>query len=225
MSVAAVVPVLERGEQVGSGPANVFRSLCGVPLLAYAIGSLTRASLVDLVVVAAPADYLADVHALLDGYQLDAECTPTDGSVRQTVADLPSAVDTVLVHDPDRPLAPPELVDAVVHAVRAGADAVLPAVPVADTVKETDATGRVLRTVDRGTLRTAQAPCGFRRAALCKAYASEPEAVDGAELDLVQRVGGSVVTIAGVEEAFRVVSTSDLALAEVVLSRQRGDHG
>lgn len=222
MSAAALVPVLQRGEPVGSEQPNAFRPLRGVPLLAYAIGSLTSASLVASVVVATPADYLAEVEDLLHRYELDAECARTGGSVRYAAGDLPSAVDTVLVHDSARPLVPPELVDAVVRAVQAGADVALPAVPVADTVKEADATRRVLGTVDRGMLRAAQAPRGFRRAALCKAYTNDPD--DGDELDLVQRTGGSVVTVAGVEEAFRVVSASGLALAEVVSNRQRGDH-
>lgn len=227
MTVAAVVSAVERGERAGSSSPGAFRSLRGLPLLAHAVGSVTRATLVDLVVIAASPDDLETVHELVDRYQLDAE-TPgalrTDGPVAQAVLGLPPAVDTVLIHDATRPLVPADLVDAVVRAVQAGADAVVPAVPVADTVKETDPAGRVLRTVDRSTLRTAQAPRGFRRDVLCKAYASRTAADDADELGLVQQVGGSVVIIPGAEEAILVARPSDLALAEVFLeTRERDD--
>lgn len=223
MSVAAVVPVV-RAERDGSPDA--FGTLHGFPLLGHAVRSLCDASLVDLVVVAASLDDGALVRALLDEWQFDAECVAvsgaprTDAMVRQAVTDLPAAVDTVLVHDATRPLVPPTLVDAVVREVQAGHDAVLPVMPVADTIKQADATGRVMRTVDRGTLRTAQSPRGFRRDVLCKAYASEPGA-DG--LALVRRVGGTVLTIPGAEEAFRVTGPADLALAELFSSRQGDD--
>ncbi|MGH3098543.1 MAG: IspD/TarI family cytidylyltransferase [Streptosporangiales bacterium] len=228
MSVAAVVPVV-RAEQDGSPDA--FGELRGLALLGHAIGAVTRASLVDLVLVATPPDDLEPVRALLDRRQLSAQCASesaapsTFAMARQAVTDLPAAVDIVLLHDATRPLVPPELVDAVVREVRAGCDAVLPAMPVADTIKQSDANARVLRTVDRGTLRTAQSPRGFRREVLCKAYASEPDASDTDELGLVRRVGGTVVTIPGAEEAFRVTGPADLALADVFMSRRGDDRG
>ena len=69
----------------------------------------------------------------------------------------------VLVHDAARPLVPSELVDAVAAAVCAGAPAVVPCLPLADTVKRADAAGRVVETLLRDELRAIQTPQGFQR--------------------------------------------------------------
>ena len=84
-------------------------------------------------------------------------------SVYSGLEDLPEDVDYVLVHDAARPLAPSELADAVALAVRSGAAAVVPVLPVADTVKRVDASGRVVETVARADLRAVQTPPGFAR--------------------------------------------------------------
>ena len=91
-------------------------------------------------------------------------------SVARALAALPAEVDVVLVHDAARPLVPPSLVDAVAAAVRGGADAVVPGLPVADTVKSVDAADVVAATLDRSVLRSIQTPQGFRRETLAAAH-------------------------------------------------------
>ena len=68
----------------------------------------------------------------------------------------------MLVHDAARPFPRTSLIDRVLAAARRGVGAV-PAVAVADTVKELDATQqqRVARTVPRDRLVRAQTPQGF----------------------------------------------------------------
>jgi len=64
VTVAAIVPAAGRGERLGPGQPKALRELGGVPMLVHAVRALSRARLVDLVVVAAPADGVADVKAL-----------------------------------------------------------------------------------------------------------------------------------------------------------------
>ena len=59
-------------------------------------------------------------------------------SVRAALAALPEDVDLVLVHDAARCLTPVAVVERVVAALRDGAEAVVPVLPVADTVKQVD---------------------------------------------------------------------------------------
>jgi 2-C-methyl-D-erythritol 4-phosphate cytidylyltransferase len=199
------------------------------------VSALARARFVDVVVVAAPADGIAEVRALLALHEMPAEVEVVAGgptrqdSVRGALAALPETVDVVLVHDAARPLAPSELADAVVTAVRAGAEAVVPGLPVTDTVKRIDAAGLVTETVDRTALRAVQTPQGFRRSVLAAAHAAAAPGV-GAPADprpatddaeLVERLGHPVVLIAGAEEAFKVTRPLDLVLAETVLARRR----
>ncbi|MFC6597141.1 2-C-methyl-D-erythritol 4-phosphate cytidylyltransferase [Kitasatospora paranensis] len=243
-AVAAVVPAAGRGERLGPGAPKALRELGGVPLLVHAVRALTRSRAVGLVVVAAPPGGVAEVAALLDGHGLagkDVRVVPGGAtrqeSVRLGLAAIPADVGTVLVHDAARPLVPVEVVDAVVAAVRAGAEAVVPAVPLADTVKrveprEPGTPEPVLDTPDRAVLRAVQTPQGFRRSALHdvheRALAEEsagglPPVTDDA--GLIERFGGRVVVVPGHEEAFKVTRPLDLVLAEAVLARRRASDG
>ena len=145
-------------------------------------------------------------------------------SVALALAHLPDEVDVVLVHDAARPLVPAELVDAVTSAVRAGAPAVIPVLGVADTIKQIDEGGRVVRTLDRSELRAVQTPQGFDRALLAHAHElAQQQGIDDVTDDagLVERLGHTVVVIPGHEEAFKVTRPFDLVVAEAVLARRR----
>jgi 2-C-methyl-D-erythritol 4-phosphate cytidylyltransferase len=140
--------------------------------------------------------------------------------VARALAALPAEVDLVLVHDAARCLVPPAVVEAVVAALRAGAPAVVPVLPVGDTIKQVDAAGGVVRTVPRAALRAVQTPQGFARDVLERAHRTgAPGATDDASL--VEALGLPVATVAGAEEAFKVTRPLDLLLAEAVLRGRR----
>jgi 2-C-methyl-D-erythritol 4-phosphate cytidylyltransferase len=224
--VAAIVPAAGRGERLGPGAPKALRLLGGVPLLVHAVRNLAAARLVDLVVVAAPPDDVVAVRALLADHHTGATLHVVPGgatrpeSVRAALAALPDAVGVVLVHDAARPLAPVELIDAVASAVRAGADAVVPGLPVTDTVKRVDG-DVVTETVDRSVLRSVQTPQGFRRAVLEEAHLDLSDGGHTDDAGLVERAGYAVIVVPGAEEAFKVTRPLDLVLAEAVLARRR----
>jgi 2-C-methyl-D-erythritol 4-phosphate cytidylyltransferase len=224
--VAAIVPAAGRGERLGPGAPKALRLLGGVPLLVHAVRNLAAARLVDLVVVAAPPDQVTAVRALLADHHTGATLHVVSGgptrpeSVRAALAALPDAVAVVLVHDAARPLAPVELIDAVASAVRAGAEAVVPGLPVTDTVKRVDG-DVVTETVDRSALRSVQTPQGFRRTVLEEAHLDLTDEGITDDAGLVERAGYSVIVVPGAEEAFKVTRPLDLVLAEAVLARRR----
>lgn len=134
------------------------------------------------------------------------------------------------MHDAARPLVPVDTVDAVIEAVRDGAPAVVPALPLADTVKEVEPARTagdpepVVATPERGRLRAVQTPQGFDRATLVRAH----ESVTGDVTDdasMVEQLGLTVVVVPGHEEAFKVTRPLDLVLAEAVLARRRLNDG
>ena len=219
MTTAAIVPAAGRGERLGPGLPKALRALGGAPL----------------VVVASPVDEVAEVRALLTGHHAGAELVVVAGgdsrqeSVRLALAALPADVDVVLVHDAARPLTPVELIDAVAAAVGDGADAVVPALPIADTVKRVEGE-IVVETVDRTSLRAVQTPQGFRRSVLDAAHraAAGIGTVDGPaestdDAGLIEHLGGTVQVIPGAEDAFKVTHPLDLVLAEAVLVQRRTD--
>ncbi len=218
VGVGALVPAAGLGLRLGPGAPKALRDLGGEPLLVHAVRSLRAAPSVGPVVVAAPADGVCAIRELLAPYDVVvvAGGAERQDSVRAALAALPADVDLVLVHDAARCLTPVAVVEAVVAALRAGAEAVVPVLPVADTVKQV-AGDRVVGTVDRSCLRAVQTPQGFRRDVLERAHAAGLASLTD-DAGLVEALGGTVTTVPGDDEAFKVTRPLDLLLAEAVLA-------
>jgi 2-C-methyl-D-erythritol 4-phosphate cytidylyltransferase len=138
-------------------------------------------------------------------------------SVAAALAAVPSGFPIVLVHDAARAFAPAELLERVAAAVREGHDAVIPVLPVVDTIKRVDAAGHVVTTVERSELRAVQTPQGFRRNVLAAAHAQLTEpggATDDAAL--VERLGIKVFCVPGAEAALKITRPADLMIAEAL---------
>jgi 2-C-methyl-D-erythritol 4-phosphate cytidylyltransferase len=132
-------------------------------------------------------------------------------SVRCGLAAVPADAAIVVVHDAARPFAGADLFDAVVAAVRAGADGAIPAVSVADTIKEVDGDGVVVATPDRARLVAVQTPQAFRADVLRRAHAGGAEGTDDAAL--VEVAGGRVVTVPGDLANRKITDPADLEWA------------
>jgi 2-C-methyl-D-erythritol 4-phosphate cytidylyltransferase len=139
-----------------------------------------------------------------------AGATTRSGSVRAGLARVPDDAEVIVVHDGARPLADADLFAAVVRAVHEGADAALPGVPVADTLRSRD--GGV---VDREGVVAVQTPQAFRAAALRAAHATATEATDDASL--VEAAGGKVVVVDGSPSNVKITRPADLVVAEALL--------
>ncbi len=133
------------------------------------------------------------------------------------LAALWADVDVVLVHDAARALTPPAVFERVVAAVDAGAAAVIPTLPVVDTIKRVDAAGRVVEGVDRSVLAAAQTPQGFRRTVLEDALAAaDADHTDDAAA--VAAAGHDVVTVDGDAAAFKITTGPDLERARALMA-------
>ncbi|MFD8634427.1 2-C-methyl-D-erythritol 4-phosphate cytidylyltransferase [Streptomyces sp. NPDC059533] len=233
---AAVIPAAGRGVRLGPGAPKALRGLGGTPMLVHAVRAMARSRAISLVVVVAPSDGAEEVRLLLGEHALPerTEVLVVPGgetrqdSVRAGLRALPSDITSVLIHDAARPLVPVDTVDSVVEAVHRGAAAVVPALPLADTVKEVEP-GKpgepepVVATPERARLRAVQTPQGFDVATLLRAHDEIAVAGEGATDDagMVERLGTTVLVVPGHEEAFKVTRPLDLVLAEAVLARRR----
>ena len=153
--VVAVLTAAGSGTRLGASGPKALVEIAGESLVRRAARGLLSAGVIHHVVVTAPAEYLdrfeAEVAGITEVAGLDGpgvsgtiEVVPGSPDSRQASVALglaaalaahPDAA-VVLVHDAARALTPPEVVRRVVAAVRAGHDAVVPALPVTDTVKE-----------------------------------------------------------------------------------------
>jgi 2-C-methyl-D-erythritol 4-phosphate cytidylyltransferase len=228
--VAVLVPAAGRGERLGPGAPKALRSLGGVPLLVHAVRRLAAAACVGHLVVAAPPDGSPDVTALLEpvlaGTGVGLTVVPGGAERQQSVAaalaSVPTRYGIILVHDAARALTPPSLVDRVAAAVREGHPAVIPVLPVVDTVKRVSGSGHVESTVDRSVLRMVQTPQGFARDVLLAAHATpaDPHAPVTDDAGLVERLGTKVYTVLGDESALKITRPFDLEVAELLMARR-----
>ncbi|NLG56325.1 MAG: 2-C-methyl-D-erythritol 4-phosphate cytidylyltransferase [Rhodococcus sp.] len=216
-AVVALVPAAGRGVRLGEAVPKAFVELDGHTMLTRAVDGLLHSGAVDRVVVIVPPELCASTAA-----QLPPEVTVVGGGAERTDsvrAGLAAAGDAefVLVHDAARALTPSALIADVVAALRAGASAVIPVLPVVDTIKSVDA-GQVTGTPDRSGLRAVQTPQGFTADVLSRAYAAATEiATDDA--GLVERVGETVTCIDGDPLAFKITTPHDLLLARALLAQ------
>jgi 2-C-methyl-D-erythritol 4-phosphate cytidylyltransferase len=192
---------------------------------------------VPWLVVAAPADHLDAVATALAGLRLAATIRVVAGgatrqaSVAAALAVLPADVDVVLVHDAARPTVPADVVARVLAAVRSGHGAVVPGIAVVDTVKRVGPGEHVLpvtQTVPRAELRAVQTPQGFARELLDRAHRAAAASADDESVaasddaGLVERLGERVWVVPGDERAAKITTARDLAVAELLLSREDG---
>lgn len=246
----AVLTAAGSGSRLGAGVPKALVPVGGVSLLRRAAAGLIASGAVSHVVVTAPAEevdrFRAELAGLLDG-SVGASAGRRSGievvagsprsrqasvalGLAAALAAVPQA-DVVIVHDAARALTPPEVTQRVVAAVRAGHEAVVPALPVTDTVKEVEARPAgepepVVGTPRRDRLRAVQTPQGFETSVLVAAHRAGAERAGDEALaasddaGLVEACGGSVVVVAGDERAMKVTTPMDLALAELLLERQ-----
>lgn len=216
----AIVPAAGVGQRLGAGIPKAFAKLAGKPLVERALAGLAASGVVDGAVIAVPADRTDEAALILSGGELPvtvvAGGVDRTESVRNALAVVGDA-EFVLVHDAARPLTPPDLIIRVVQALRSGHTAVVPALPVMDTIKAVDANGAVLGTPERAGLRAVQTPQGFATETLTRAYERSAGIDFTDDSSLVEHIGGAVQTVAGDPLAFKITTPLDLRLAQMVV--------
>lgn len=191
------------------GGAKQFEDLLGVRVIDRSVAA--AASACDGVVAVVPADAAgAPVTDVADADVVVVGGASRSASVRAGLDAVPAHAEIVLVHDAARPLASPGLFARVIDAVRAGAVAAVPAVPVVDTIRQLD--GGV---VDRDRLRAVQTPQGFDAATLRRVHAGEPDASDDA--GLVEAAGGVVELVEGERSNLKLTDPIDRTVARALL--------
>ena len=209
--VAAIIPAAGSGVRLGSDIPKAFLALGGLSLLTRS--ALAMSTVADVLIIAAPADSLDEASAQLA--QVDAEIHIVAGgehrqeSVANALRMVPEDVSIVLVHDAARPLVPIEVSQNVVAAIRNGGKAVIPVLPLVDTIKRVNNNGIAIETVDRNQLRRVQTPQGFDRSTLDLAY-QNPEVVATDDAGLMDALGIPVLTVVGDERSLKITTMADV---------------
>jgi 2-C-methyl-D-erythritol 4-phosphate cytidylyltransferase len=209
-TVAAILVAAGSGERLGAGVPKAYVQVAGQTLLQHAFAVFSAHPRVgEVIVVVPPGDTGWYISTVVFGGATRQESVAA--GLRRVSAD----VDFVLVHDVARPFVPPTVIDAVIAALEGGAEAVVPVVPIHDTVRRVGPDGALAETVDRSTLVAVQTPQGFARHVLAAAHELPgQQATDDA--GLVEALGLRVVAVPGAEDGFKITTPLDLARAETV---------
>lgn len=213
-SYAAIITAAGRGSRAGGDRPKQWRLLDGQSVLARSIDAFAGFSRV--VVTLAPDDMAMGAAELAGPVVLVAGGASRSASVRAALETLAgSGITHVLIHDGARPLVSQDVIQGVVAALQAGADAAAPALPVSDALWRAKA-GQVSASAPRDGLFRAQTPQGFRLDAILAAHRACPEG--GADdVELALRAGLAVTMTAGSEDNLKLTWPGDFARAERIL--------
>ena len=220
--IAILIVAAGKGERAGGRAPKQYASLLGQPMLRRSVEAFDACGVVQ-VMIGPDQDGLYAAAAT----GLDLRPPVTGGATRQesvrlgleALADI--APDYVLIHDAARPLVSRTLIDGVIAALEGGADAAVPLLPVADTLRKQE-NGRWI-TVPRDGLLRAQTPQGFRFEAIIKAHRDHVAHDVTDDMALAELAGLKIVAVPGEETNIKVTNAEDFAVAEGLLSARLGE--
>ncbi len=219
--VGVIIPAAGKGRRFGGPVPKQYQSVAGKPIIVHTLSTVLAVPDVHTVVIAlaehdefgrnlisAEFSHSPLVHLTVGGEERSASVV---AALRHDTFDN---VDVVLVHDAVRPLASPLLFRRVIAAA-ASLGAVVPGMPLSDTIKVVDEHGVVISTPNRSQLRAVQTPQGFRRELLVQAYANASTATtdDGGA---VEAIGVPIVVIEGEPWNIKITTAVDLDVAEAL---------
>lgn len=214
---AAVILAGGRGERMGG--EKQFLDLCGKPLLLWSLETFLASGLFDETVLVLPPERIKSDgdRFLAMGLKLAPAGATRMDSLRGGLAAISPAAALVAVHDGARPLVTAALIkECLAAAAKHGAS--VPAVPLKDTVKRSDAKGDfVAATLQRAELAAVQTPQCYRRDALDALM----KAADGGdytdESQLLERAGLPVKLVKSEYSNIKVTTPEDLVIAEALM--------
>lgn len=225
--IAVLILAAGRGERAGQsseGPKQ-YRHLAGRAIIAWTLQAFCNHPLIERIAVSLhPDDELLFDNALASGFD---ELAGTEiirshgGATRQisTRLGLESLEeydpDFVMIHDGVRPFVDHDMIDRIAAALTPTHGA-LPALPVSDTIKQSDINGFVEKTIPRNELHAAQTPQAFPFQAILKAHRDAQAAglEDFTDDSAIAEWSGMAVKIvAGSVDNLKLTYARDIVLA------------
>jgi len=228
MSVGLVVVAAGNGTRMGSSVRKPYLYIGDMPILILTLNKfLSISSITEIVLVVHPTE-IERTHRLLEEYKMTKIRLAIGGEERQDsvvagVAALSDHVEYVLIHDGARPFVSPSLIERILNEVKQKG-AVIPAVPVKDTIKVVNELGEISYTPDRRSLWAAQTPQAFSlsilRTALQQAREKGMRGTDDASI--LEMLGYPVYITKGEWTNMKITTPEDLLLGEAILRMMEG---
>jgi len=206
------------GEGLRFGSKKQLAELAGKPVLLHS--AVAASSVSDGIVVVTSGEDIEFVKSCLKNivhvYEVAQGGSTRSESVRRGLEKVPDDSEIVIVHDGVRPLASQELFELVVGKVKDGAEAVVPVVPIADSLRSING-----KQISRDEVVAVQTPQAFTASLLRKAYLNNEDATD--DSSLVELVGGTIDFVDGDVSNLKITVSSDLLIAEQFLTSKKSN--
>lgn len=219
--VAALIVAGGSGTRAGGHVPKQYQLLLGVPVLRRSIQPFLNSAFIDFVQVVIGEEHGREFSSAADGLAIPPPVFGGDTrqkSVRLGLASLaPRSPEFVLIHDAARPLVPSALIEAVILKLTGGAEAVVPLLPIVDSLRRATDRG-VEAAVARDGLCRAQTPQGFAFRGIAEAHQQFAGENSTDDIALAERAGMKISPVPGEESNIKVTAPSDFAFAERLLA-------
>ena len=224
---AAIILSGGSGARMGTDIPKQYLEVSGKPVIAYCIDTFEESPDIDKILIVCADEYRDLIRSLIHDEEKFAGFSEP-GKTRQlsilsglsVLKDMLGDEDSVIIHDAARPLVTGETIHMIVSALEVS-DAVLPVLPMKDTVYEVE-NGKVVSNLDRSRIAAGQAPEGFKFGAYLKANeVLLPDAIMdiSGSMQVAVMAGMDIKTIPGDENNFKITTPADLTRFEEVTGR------
>jgi 2-C-methyl-D-erythritol 4-phosphate cytidylyltransferase/2-C-methyl-D-erythritol 2,4-cyclodiphosphate synthase len=216
-TVGAVIVAAGSGTRM-AGADKLFTEVGGRSLLAHAVAAFEQCSAINRIVLVLSEANLEQGRGLVKRFSLVKVAVVPGGARRQDSVRLGlealGECDYVAIHDGARPLVTSQLIERGIEAAR-DTGAAVPALPLADTVKEAGPDSIVLRTLDRSRLWAVQTPQVFRYDLIVRAHREITAHVTD-DAAMVEALGEPVRLFEGDRRNVKVTTVEDFGLVEAL---------
>lgn len=228
MFVSVIIAAAGNSTRYGTGKSKQFLILDNTPVLIKSIQAFEEIDDVKEIIVTARKqdfevieDFIAQYGVRKVKHIVEGGDTRQD-SIYAAVKKVDEKANLVAVHDGARPLIKRKVIESVIQKADE-VDATACAVPVKDTIKIIDSSGKIVTTPERDALRAVQTPQVFRlslyKEAIEKAVSDGKQYTD--DCQLVESMGYPVYLVDGDYENIKITTPDDLLVAEKFLYERR----
>lgn len=224
--ITALIVAAGEGTRIGAKIPKPYIKLKGMPILAVTVKSFNSHPEIDNIVIVTNPNWIDYCKTDIVGkYGFNKVKSIIEGgktrqdSVRfglSAMSDAPVS-SIILIHDGVRPFITQKFISMLIQTAKKY-DAVVPAVPVTNTIKEIK-NGFVSHTLDRDRLYEIQTPQVFRLNVIKNAHNSAVKAKFHTTDDsaLVERLGVRVKVVEGLTQNIKITTKENLLYAEKIL--------
>ncbi len=201
----------------------------GMPVIARAVSAFQRSEIISEIVIVTREDLIREINDLVEKHGFSKVNAVVKGadtrqkSVFNGISATSETCEYVAIHDGARPFVTQDIIKNTVDAaINFGAASA--AQTAKDTVKIADKNGKIIKTVDRDTVRLMQTPQVFEK----KTYLSAMKSVPDSEFFtddcmLMEKFGQPVFTVESSPLNLKITTREDIIFAEAIIRSGEND--